>query len=158
MIIHSVIGDLQSLFIYNNNIIIIINLPTYTPNISRINIRIWATAHLPFPNPTLTLTCYQLTVVQLGEGQVGSCPDTNIDPTSMYFIYTVLCTFCKVLTRRICLLKSLFQLVIIYFILVTITYEFGMILQGEIKCQSLLEVKVLSCHQNDKCYNVHLRP
>ena len=34
----------------------------------------------PSPNPTLTLTCYQLTVVRLGEGQVGSCPDTDIDP------------------------------------------------------------------------------
>ena len=34
----------------------------------RINISIWTTAHLPFPNPTLTLTCCQLTVVELGEG------------------------------------------------------------------------------------------
>ena len=59
---------------------------------------------------------------------MGSCPDTDIDPISMYFIYTVLYTFRKVLTRRICLIKSLFWLVIIYFILVTITYEFGMIL------------------------------
>ena len=32
-------------------------------------------------NPTLTLTCCQLTVVELREGQVGSCPDTDIDPT-----------------------------------------------------------------------------
>ena len=39
---------------------------------------------------------------------MGSCPDTDIDPISMYFIYTVLYTFCKVLTRRICLIKSLF--------------------------------------------------
>ena len=34
----------------------------------------------PSPNPTLTLTCYQLTVVELREGYVGSCPDTDIDP------------------------------------------------------------------------------
>ena len=34
----------------------------------------------PSPNPTFTLTCYQLTVVGLGEGLVGSCPDTDIDP------------------------------------------------------------------------------
>ena len=34
----------------------------------------------PSPNPTLTLTCYQLAVVRLGEGQMGSCPDTDIDP------------------------------------------------------------------------------
>ena len=34
-----------------------------------INISIWATAHLPLPNPTLTLTCCQLTVVELGEGR-----------------------------------------------------------------------------------------
>ena len=36
----------------------------------------------PSLNPTLTLTCYQLTVVELGEGWVGSCSDTDIDPTS----------------------------------------------------------------------------
>ena len=35
----------------------------------------------PSLNPTLTLTCYQSTVVELGEGYVGSCPDTDIDPT-----------------------------------------------------------------------------
>ena len=29
----------------------------------------------PSPNPTLILTCYQLTVVEFGEGKVGSCPD-----------------------------------------------------------------------------------
>ena len=34
----------------------------------------------PSPNPKLTLTCYQLTFVELGEGQVGSCPVTDIDP------------------------------------------------------------------------------
>ena len=27
-----------------------------------------------------TLTCCQFTVVELGEGQVGSCPDIDIDP------------------------------------------------------------------------------
>ena len=34
----------------------------------------------PSPKPTLTLTCCQLTVVELREGWVGSCPDTRIDP------------------------------------------------------------------------------
>ena len=34
----------------------------------------------PSPNPTLTLTCYQLTVVELEEGKMASCPDTEIDP------------------------------------------------------------------------------
>ena len=34
----------------------------------------------PSPNPTFTLTCYQFTVVGLGEGWVGSCLDTDIDP------------------------------------------------------------------------------
>ena len=48
-----------------------------------LNISIWATAHLPLPNPTLTLNCCQLTVVELGEGWVGSCPDTDIDPGSL---------------------------------------------------------------------------
>ena len=33
----------------------------------------------PSPNPT-TLTCCQLTVVGLGEGYMGSCPDSDIDP------------------------------------------------------------------------------
>ena len=33
-----------------------------------INISIWATATYPSPNPTLTLACCQLTVVDLGEG------------------------------------------------------------------------------------------
>ena len=37
----------------------------------------------PSPNPTLTLACYQLTVVELGEGEVGSCPDTDIDPRTL---------------------------------------------------------------------------
>ena len=34
----------------------------------------------PSPNPTFTLSYYQLTVVGLWEGQVGRCPDTDIDP------------------------------------------------------------------------------
>ena len=34
----------------------------------------------PSSNPTVTLNCCQLTIVELGEGQVGSCPDTDIDP------------------------------------------------------------------------------
>ena len=43
-----------------------------------INISIWATAQLPnYPSPNLTLT---LTVVGFGEGKVGSCSGTDIDP------------------------------------------------------------------------------
>ena len=37
----------------------------------------------PSPNPTLTLTCCQLIVVELGEGWVGSCSDTDIDPDDL---------------------------------------------------------------------------
>ena len=40
----------------------------------------------PSPNPMLTLTCYQLTVVELGDGQVGSCPDNDIDPNDLKMI------------------------------------------------------------------------
>ena len=36
----------------------------------------------PSLNPTLTLTCYQLTFVGLGEGQVCSYSETKIDPTN----------------------------------------------------------------------------
>ena len=35
--------------------------------------------HLPLPNSTLNLTCYQLTNVELGEGQVRRVSDTEID-------------------------------------------------------------------------------
>ena len=38
----------------------------------------------PSPNPTLTLTCYQLTVVGLREGLVCSFFDTGIDPILVY--------------------------------------------------------------------------
>ena len=38
----------------------------------------------PFPKPTLTLPCYQLTVVGLGKGQVCSCQDTDIDLRHLY--------------------------------------------------------------------------
>ena len=34
----------------------------------------------PSPNPTLILTCYQLTVVELGEEWECICSDTDIDP------------------------------------------------------------------------------
>ena len=37
----------------------------------------------PSPNATLTLTCCQLIVVELGEGWVGSCSDTDIDPDDL---------------------------------------------------------------------------
>ena len=39
----------------------------------------------PPPYPTLTLTCYQLTIVGLGEGYVRSCLGTDIDPSVQYF-------------------------------------------------------------------------
>ena len=39
----------------------------------------------PSPNPILTLNCYQLTVVELGEGKVDSCSDTDIDPNILLF-------------------------------------------------------------------------
>ena len=39
----------------------------HLPQPFRINISIWSTAHLPSPDPTLTLACYQLTAVELGE-------------------------------------------------------------------------------------------
>ena len=38
----------------------------------------------PSPNPTLTLTCYQLTVVGLREGLVCNFFDTDIDPILVY--------------------------------------------------------------------------
>ena len=41
----------------------------------------------PSPNPILTLNCYQLTVVELGEGKVGSYSDTDIDP-NILLIYS----------------------------------------------------------------------
>ena len=37
----------------------------------------------PSLNPTLTLSCFQLTVVELGEGWVGGSPDTDIDPSCL---------------------------------------------------------------------------
>ena len=42
----------------------------------------------PSPNPTLTSNCCQLTVVDLGEGQVGSCLElpTDIDPKVLSFL------------------------------------------------------------------------
>lgn len=49
----------------------------------QINVVVWATAQLrtyPSPNPTLTLTSYQLNVVGSGKGQVRSCSDSDIDP------------------------------------------------------------------------------
>ena len=40
----------------------------------------------PSPNATLTLTCYQLTIVELGKGQVGSYPDTVTDTDPKFLI------------------------------------------------------------------------
>ena len=48
---------------------------------------------------------------------------------SMHILHTVLHTFLKVLTRRICLtVKSLFYLVIILLILMTFMFDSGLIL------------------------------
>ena len=65
-----------------------------------------ATADLfppPPPYPTLTLTCYQLTIVGLGEGYVRSCLGTDIDPSVQYFFnyviqfhFTEICVVCHV--------------------------------------------------------------
>ena len=41
----------------------------------------------PTQHPTLTLTCCQLTVVELGEGWVGGSPDTDIDPSCLPLSY-----------------------------------------------------------------------
>ena len=45
----------------------------------QINVSVWAAAHLPLPNPTLTWPCYQLTVVGLGEGKMCNCSKADID-------------------------------------------------------------------------------
>ena len=63
-----------------------------------------ATADLspPPPYPKLTLTCYQLTIVGLGEGYVCSCLDTDIDPSFQYFFHGIqfhfaeICVVCHV--------------------------------------------------------------
>ena len=46
----------------------------------------------PSPNPTLILTCYQLTVVELGEEKVCSCSDTDIDPGDHRWCWNVVRT------------------------------------------------------------------
>ena len=43
------------------------------------NVSISTTTHLPPPPTKLTLSCHQLNVLGLGEGQVCSCSDTDID-------------------------------------------------------------------------------
>ena len=62
-----------------------------------------ATADLsPPPYPTLTLTCYQLTIVGLREGYVRSRLGTDIDPSVQYsfhgiqFHFTEICVVCYV--------------------------------------------------------------
>ena len=57
---------------------------------------------------------------------------------SMHILQTVLYRFPKVMTRRICLTikrrKELLQLVIIPFILMTLMFDSGVTLRGEIRC------------------------
>ena len=43
-----------------------------------------------YHNPTLTLTFCHWTVVESGEGQVGSCPGTDIDPEWQSFKFAPL--------------------------------------------------------------------
>ena len=60
---------------------------------------------------------------------------------SIHILHTVLNTFSRVLTRRTCFTpRVFFQLVIISFILVTSMCDSG-IVNGEIRCTSLLGVK-----------------
>lgn len=43
---------------------------------------------LPSVNPTLALTCYQLTFIGLGAGKVRNCSDNNADPQFLLHIRT----------------------------------------------------------------------
>ena len=43
---------------------------------------------LPSVNPTLALTCYQLTFIGLGAGQVRNYSDNNADPQFLLHIRT----------------------------------------------------------------------
>ena len=58
----------------------------------------------PTPNPTLT-------VVELGEGQVGSCPDNDIDPKKQCNCYLRL--FCDD-TNFLCKPRCLFLVDVIF--------------------------------------------
>ena len=63
----------------------------------------------------------------------------------MHILHSVLYTFANVLARRSNLFKNqeVLQFIIISFILMTIMFDSGMILKGEIRCWSLLGIKVL---------------
>ena len=54
----------------------------------------------------------------------------------MHILHSVLYTFANVLARRSNLFKNqeVLQLIIIFFILMTIMFDSGMILKGEIRC------------------------
>ena len=71
----------------------------------------------------------------------------------IHILHTVLCTFTKVLTQKICPTRvslvgdqrqEFLQLVIISFILMKLVCDSVVILQGAIGCSSLLRVKSLS--------------
>ena len=66
------------------------------------------------------------------ENQVWSVVNPLNPNISMYILHTVLYKFPKVLTRRICLSlfdnQELLKLVIIFFILLTLMYDSGVIL------------------------------
>ena len=61
----------------------------------------------------------------------------------MHILQTLLYIFPYVLARRICLTIRVLQLIIISFILMTLICDSGVILNGEIRCQSLSGIKVL---------------
>ena len=62
----------------------------------------------------------------------------------MYILHTVLYTFPEVLTRRICLTIKGFFSGDLFFFLVTLMFNLGVMLWREFKCYSLLGVKGLS--------------
>ena len=63
---------------------------------------------------------------------------------SMHILYTVLYTFPNGLARRIFSIIQGLQLIVISFILMTLMFDSGVILKGEIRCQSLSGMKVLT--------------
>ena len=62
------------------------------------------------------------------------CYDPLQPNISMHILHSFLYTFPKVLTRRIWLTIKSLLLVIIFFILMTLMCDSGVILQGETRC------------------------
>ena len=62
----------------------------------------------------------------------------------MHILHTVLCTFPDVLAKEnLFNNQEVLQLIIISFILMTLMFNSGVILKGEIRCWSLSEIKGL---------------